>query len=646
MRAPLAAILILVTMAAVFGAFLYNGTVDGTGAAHTTTVNKFQEPYAVSYMNGMLYVADSQMNYVLGLTGNDITKWIGSSGGNGLNKPRGLYTEDGLVFIADAGNGHGKIYDGTSVMKVIGLEYNLEATLPEGIAADNDTIYLVDYGGNRIKTYDRKTMQPKDQWGSPGIGDYNFNSPTRIVVTDDKIYVADSGNDRIQVYSKNFTYITSIGRGRGGVTLSRPEGIFVGDRIYVADTGNSRIIMFSLAGDPLETFGRQGAGDGEFNNPRDLYYTNGTLYVADTDNQRIQIFAVNDSADETVLAALNRAAVRVSAYEELAAAGAKIDVKASSDARTSLDLAQKSIQENRLIDAATQIAAAENEANTSIIAVQSALDFRLRSMVGLSRQRIGELPDSVGNDDRVRIGTMISTVESDISGQKYAEAVDLVLNVESELSKLGAGGETVAPVEPVANGTTADDGRTQLAETKIRKVTEQIRAVEDLAGNYNITVDSLEVDALITNARGKLVNDDTDGALTAIADAEAKADSLIKSVEQKLSDIEKAKAATADAEKQIKATETSYSGSIVKPDLASAKKMLADAKAATYSDPESALTLATNAKASAIAEGRKAADSNDLAVKGGVAAIFTLAGAVAIAAVVIFLVLKRRRRGL
>lgn len=649
MRSPIAFLVILLSIAFAFGAFTYNRTVDGRGAAGTEA-NRFQEPSSVAYDKGLLYVADSFTDYVFVLNNSEIVKSIGGPGLNfdNLNRPRAIFVDNGEVFIADTNSGHGKIYRKTSSNLVaIGLQYGTEVTLPRGIAADNDTVYLVDSGLGMVKMYDRETLQAKDQWGEKGIGDNMLSNPGNIFLTDDKIYIADTDNNRIQVYTKNFTYLSSIGRGRGGITLSKPESVFVtNDRVYVTDTLNSRIVVFSLAGDPLETFGSEGTGQNEFSSPRSVFVADDKMYVADFGNQRVQIFSINDSADAEIENALASASSRVQLYEQLAAAGAKIDINGASDCGTTLDLAQQSISDHRIIDAQTQIAQAESEANASIGAIESALDFRLRSMTSVSRERLGELPESVGSDDRIRVGDMISQAEQDIDKKDYPAAVDLMLSIESELSRLGAAPVSDQTEQTNVSVNTSTIDRAALAESRMQKVTEQVRAVEALAMNYNISVDSAGVDALLTSARGKLVNNDNEGALATVAEAETEANALISSVENKLANIEKARVAIADSESQIKRVESSYSNSIIKPNLAEAEKSLADAKATEYSDPETSLSLANSAKESAISEGTKATNNNDLLVKGGIAGLFTLVGAVAIAAVVIFLVLKRRRRGL
>lgn len=137
------------------------------------------------------------------------------------------------------------------------------------------------------------------EFGTHGSGNGEFNWPSRVFLTDKFVYVLDTGNNRIQVWNRanetfGFAY-TPVS------PLSQPYGMAKDprsgvNRFAVADTANNQIRVFSF--DPstgaiaeLFSFGSQGSGDGQFQNPHgvafDLF---GYIYVADTDNDRIQVF--------------------------------------------------------------------------------------------------------------------------------------------------------------------------------------------------------------------------------------------------------------------------------------------------------------------------------------------------------------------
>jgi len=75
--------------------------------------------------------------------------------------------------------------------------------------------------------------------------------------------------------------------------LNRPLSVIVsGNKIYVADTGNQRIQVFDNSGNPLFTFGKNGAGKGEFRFPYGMAADkSGQLYVADMYNGNVQVFS-------------------------------------------------------------------------------------------------------------------------------------------------------------------------------------------------------------------------------------------------------------------------------------------------------------------------------------------------------------------
>lgn len=84
--------------------------------------------------------------------------------------------------------------------------------------------------------------------------------------------------------------------GNGPDTFDRPTGVAVaanGD-IFVTDGHgkNDRVVKFSKDGRFIKTWGRHGAGPGEFDQPHDISIggSQGRVFVADRENNRVQIF--------------------------------------------------------------------------------------------------------------------------------------------------------------------------------------------------------------------------------------------------------------------------------------------------------------------------------------------------------------------
>jgi DNA-binding beta-propeller fold protein YncE len=88
--------------------------------------------------------------------------------------------------------------------------------------------------------------------------------------------------------------------GNGPDTFDRPTGvavapngdIFVSDGHYPNKHGSARVVKFAKNGRFIKTWGRQGAGPGEFSDPHDIFIggSQNHVYVADRRNNRIQVF--------------------------------------------------------------------------------------------------------------------------------------------------------------------------------------------------------------------------------------------------------------------------------------------------------------------------------------------------------------------
>jgi DNA-binding beta-propeller fold protein YncE len=109
------------------------------------------------------------------------------------------------------------------------------------------------------------------------------------------MYVVDSGNDRVLKLGTGGRYLGSWGRqGTGPGQFQQPTGIAVdrqGD-LYVADTGNNRIQKFGAQGQLLGQWGTKGSGPGQFDDPTAVAVGgSGNVFVADRINSRIEKFS-------------------------------------------------------------------------------------------------------------------------------------------------------------------------------------------------------------------------------------------------------------------------------------------------------------------------------------------------------------------
>ena len=135
---------------------------------------------------------------------------------------------------------------------------------------------------------------PRDL-GSPVRTIENIKRPQGIV-TDMKgnIIVAQRFGHCVSVFTPDGEKIQSFGsEGAAEGQFIRPRGITLDNdcNIYVVDEGNCRIQKFTLDGKFIATVGVRGSGALQFNTPIGITFNkkNGRLYVCDQHNHRIQI---------------------------------------------------------------------------------------------------------------------------------------------------------------------------------------------------------------------------------------------------------------------------------------------------------------------------------------------------------------------
>jgi DNA-binding beta-propeller fold protein YncE len=108
-----------------------------------------------------------------------------------------------------------------------------------------------------------------------------------------RLYVADSVISKVFVFDARGDYLFSIERA-GDSVLKRPTGLAFDSKqkvLYVADTLSHKMHAFDSKGSFLFSFGGRGTGQGRFNFPTYIFWSDaGNLYVTDSMNFRIQIF--------------------------------------------------------------------------------------------------------------------------------------------------------------------------------------------------------------------------------------------------------------------------------------------------------------------------------------------------------------------
>jgi hypothetical protein len=78
-------------------------------------------------------------------------------------------------------------------------------------------------------------------------------------------------------------------------TFDQPEDVVVDEygNIFVVDSKKNSVLKFSKKGVRILSFGTQGTGEKQFQNPKGIAYANKIVYVADTGNNRILRFTLS-----------------------------------------------------------------------------------------------------------------------------------------------------------------------------------------------------------------------------------------------------------------------------------------------------------------------------------------------------------------
>ena len=200
------------------------------------------------------------------------------------------------IFVLDGGEVKVTIFNSSgesqSLTSAGGPEFD-EMVRPSGMAIDTaGKIYISD-----AETHFIYLLGPDgrfvSKWGGMGTATMEFNTPMGLALdAQNNLYVADLGNACIKKISGRGEFLKAFGApGSPNEHLVSPRAVVVSRKGEVIVLDSGRVVKFSPQGAALAAFGREGSGDGEFDNPLGLGLDDdGCLYVADTGNHRIQKF--------------------------------------------------------------------------------------------------------------------------------------------------------------------------------------------------------------------------------------------------------------------------------------------------------------------------------------------------------------------
>lgn len=164
---------------------------------------------------------------------------------------------------------------------------------PYSLTSDSrERIILTDPGAPGVHIFD--FAQQKYKFLSHLDGKDEMRAPMCVTVDkQDNIYVTDSEAGKIFVFGANGKFQRVIGSLRGGEGFfKRPTGIAVdsdAQRIFVSDTWRDKIYVLDMQGGVLQTIGKRGERNAEFNFPTELRLDGPDLIVVDAMNFRVQV---------------------------------------------------------------------------------------------------------------------------------------------------------------------------------------------------------------------------------------------------------------------------------------------------------------------------------------------------------------------
>jgi YD repeat-containing protein len=173
---------------------------------------------------------------------------------------------------------------------------------PQALAVSNSTgaAWVLDSGNNRIEKFSSEGIF-QASYGSVGAGHGQFSDPQGIAINQKtgNVYVADDTNNRVEELNGEGKYVgewCAKSVEENGVTVeacNKPTGIAIdaSGHVWVANHGDDHIDEFTETGQFIQQFGSAGTGNGQFEGPQQMAFSQGILYVVDQGNKRVQEFS-------------------------------------------------------------------------------------------------------------------------------------------------------------------------------------------------------------------------------------------------------------------------------------------------------------------------------------------------------------------
>ncbi|XP_077990902.1 E3 ubiquitin-protein ligase TRIM71-like [Glandiceps talaboti] len=158
------------------------------------------------------------------------------------------------------------------------------------VISSSGQIFFTDVGNKQVDVCDEN-----GKWiGCFGKGDFQHPIGIAISPVNGRVYVADMEGHCIRIYQQDGTYIMSFGsQGDGDGQFNQPHGVNVlkNGNVIVVDNKNNHLQVFDSNGKFLYKFGRKGDNDGQLNLPSGVTTDrDGNIYVCNRGNGKVQKF--------------------------------------------------------------------------------------------------------------------------------------------------------------------------------------------------------------------------------------------------------------------------------------------------------------------------------------------------------------------
>ncbi|EGW38227.1 6-bladed beta-propeller [Desulfosporosinus sp. OT] len=282
--------------------YLY--TIDGRNNSYNpaNSGNSLKGPLAVAVSADRVFVADTGHSQVQVYSRNG--KWVATWGYGKLNYPFALTFSNNMLYVADSnlmelfvfdakGNEQKPLLNKQRLQLTTGKQGEIIRPTAVQVGANN-LMYVADVGNQVVLVMDTSGKILR-YFGGAGTTAGKFQYPNALYVgKNDTVYVSDSNNGRIQIFDQQGHFLSKItgSQGKNG-PLALPRGLAVTDSgfVLVVDVFMHSVRAYDETGSELWTFGGMGSGNGQFNFPNGLCVdTDGRIYITDRENNRVQVF--------------------------------------------------------------------------------------------------------------------------------------------------------------------------------------------------------------------------------------------------------------------------------------------------------------------------------------------------------------------